>query len=143
MSESQPSLRAPVRAEVRRGIESPCIAVLERGLRLMGQRALDLSPDGVLVETRIPVDQGARVTLTLRLPSGGWLHARGRVARVVSNRRPGDRGCAVAVQFTALGRTERERLRAALRGIPPTIPQRALRVAPTPPAIPVELRRAA
>lgn len=120
---------SPRRAAIRRAIEIPCVASLERGLRLFGQRAFDLSTDGALVETRIPVACGERVVLTLGLPGGGFIHARGEVVRIVSNRRDGDRSCGVAVRFDGLDAERRAKVQTALRGIPPTIPQRALRVA--------------
>jgi len=119
----------PNRAGVRRAIKTPCIAVQSEHYKLFGQRAYDVSADGMLVETRVPMSVGERVMVTFQTPRGRWMQSRAEVARIVSGRRPGDRGCAVGLRFVDMDDASRSTLRASLRGIPPTIPARALRVA--------------
>lgn len=125
MTEAKPN---PNRTDVRRAIKTPCIAVQSDRYKLFGQRAHDVSAEGMLVETHVPMTVGERVMVTFKTPRGSWVQSRAEVARVVSGRRPGDKGCAVGLRFVEMDDMSRAKLRASLRGIPPTIPARALRV---------------
>lgn len=118
-----------VRGSLRRGVRLRCELVDERAFRLVGRRALDLSPDGMLVEcdTR-GVTVGDPLLLSFRAPGTAlWLDTTARVARVVRGRRPGDRGRCLGLSFDGLTRAERTLLAESLRGVPPPIPARAIR----------------
>ena len=119
------------RRSIRRAAQAPCIAVEASRFRLLGQRSYDLSCDGMLVESRVPVAVGDPVVVSFQTPGGAprWMHARAEVARVVHGRRVGDRGCAVGLRFTDLSHADKQALQRSLTGLPPAIPQRALRFA--------------
>ncbi len=119
----------PRRAGIRRAVQTTCIAVRSDRFKLFGQRGFDVSVDAMLVETRVPMSLGDRVMVTFQTPRGGWVQSRAEVARIVSGRRPGDSGCAVGLRFVEMDPKLKLELQASLRGIPPTIPTRALRVA--------------
>ncbi len=118
------------RRSPRRAVSLPCIAVEQGKHRLIGQRIRDLSCDGMLIEARDPLCRGQRVMVTFAAPGrhGPTMHAITEVTRVVTGARCWDSGAAVALRFVDLSDAERNRLRRQLQGIPPTIPQRALRV---------------
>jgi hypothetical protein len=106
-----------------------CEAVAEDGFRLLGRRALDLSIDGMLVDSGGAWTRpGEDVLLAFRLPrSRTWVDAMAQVRRVVKGRRIEDLHEAVAIEFTDMSRRDRTMLRHALRGLPITAPARRVR----------------
>ena len=122
------SLRSPGRRRgaLRRNVQVACEAVADDGFRLLGERVLDLSPRGMLLETRGAFARlGEEVIVSFRPPrSRMWVDAQARVARIVSGRRRGDRAQAVGLSFVEMGAGDRAFLTAKLRGYPPPIPAR-------------------
>jgi hypothetical protein len=120
----------PTRLSPRRAVTLPCVAVEQDRHQLVGQRIRDLSCDGMLVEARDPLRKGQRVMVTFATPGqrAPFMQAMTVVTRVVTGARCWDSGTAVALRFVDLAQRERELLQKQLLGIPPTIPQRALRV---------------
>jgi hypothetical protein len=122
-------VRKNERREVRRNVQLTCQIVRERDFSLVSERALDLSPDGMLVATEIELDPGENVLVSFRATELGiWFDTEARVARVVRGRRPGDRGRAAALSFSTLNRVKRFILRGHLRRIPPPLPRRKQRI---------------
>jgi c-di-GMP-binding flagellar brake protein YcgR len=110
---------------MRRAIRVECQIVRERDFRLVGSRALDLSPQGMLVMTQAPILTGEPLIVCFKLPmSDWWFDTEATVARVVHGRRPGDRGRAFGLEFETLEPQAQAFLRRALRGVPPPLPMR-------------------
>jgi hypothetical protein len=87
--------------------------------RLMGDRTLDLSPQGMLVLSDERVHEGLELVVSFQateLPI--WFDACARVTRVVEGRRPGDGGRALGIHFETLPAVSRLILRGHLRRHP-------------------------
>ncbi|WP_437548603.1 PilZ domain-containing protein [Sorangium sp. So ce367] len=122
-------LLASERRATRRAAIVECQAVRERGFRLLGTRAIDLSIDGMLVLTSARPLTGEPVIVSFRIPDTSvWIDATATIARTLHGRRLGDPGRAVGLRFDPLDRASSRRLRAALEHFPPTYPYRAQRV---------------
>jgi hypothetical protein len=91
--------------------------------------ATDLSPEGLWLESDLPLDVGEEVLVTLRPPR--WteeqpLIAIAEVARVGLFRRQRERRASgMGLRFVELERAHAELLRATLRGLPPPLPKRS------------------
>jgi hypothetical protein len=118
------------RSSMRRAVKTPCWAVsLNRG-RLLGERLLDLSPEGMFLECRSEVGAGDGVFIVFKAPGSGglWLRADAEVARVIQGRRDGDRAYGAGLKITRLKNGSYFELGQRLRGLPPPLPGRHLRV---------------
>jgi hypothetical protein len=121
------------RSEIRRALRLGCRVRHTSNLRLVADRAIDLSPQGALVLSDDGIALGTEVVvsfMTTDFPI--WFDTRATVTRVVEGRRPGDDGRALGLRFDSLAAVSRLILRGHLRKIPPTIPRREL---------PLDLRR--
>jgi hypothetical protein len=120
---------ASERRASRRAVAFECQVVRERGFELLGQRGIDLSPDGMLVPTTAAAVVGEELLVTLQVPgTTRWIDTLATVARVVRGNRRGDGGRALGLLFDPLGADDNRLLRWALRRHPPTFPARAMRV---------------
>jgi hypothetical protein len=112
------------RAEMRRVVRLGCRVRRPDG-RPVGDRILDLSPQGMLVRADTWLDRGASVLVSFQATDLGlWFDAPARVARVVHGRRPGDPSRALALRFDALSAVSRLILRGYLRDAAPVPPHR-------------------
>jgi hypothetical protein len=114
------------RGEMRRTVRLGC-RVRRRDGRLVGDRAMDLSPQGILVFSDEQLPAGAELVVSFQttdLPL--WFDTRATVRRVIEGRRPGDRGRAIGLHFETLPAVSRLILRGHLRKAPPIVPQRSL-----------------
>ena len=85
-----------------------CQAVRERDFTLLGEVALDLSPDGMMVRSDSRVLTGEPVIVSFFEPHmGRWYDLQASVARIVHARRPTDSERCVALEFDALPNDER------------------------------------
>lgn len=117
------------RGAIRRAAKLDCQIVRERDFRLVAERALNVSTEGMLVRADGDVEIGDQVIVSFRLdPLGIWIDADATVARIVAGRRQGDSGRAFGLRFTSLGAIRRHILRGALRKVPPPVPARPARV---------------
>jgi len=113
------------RIALRRMVRVPCQIVRERDFKLVGERALDLSAEGMLVPTDARVLTGESVIVSFRLPlTRVWIDAEAVVARVVHGRRRGDHGHCLGLQFLDVTEPSKVALRTSLRGLPPPLPRR-------------------
>jgi hypothetical protein len=79
------------RAEMRRAQEMSCHVVRESDFRLVGGRAIDLSPDGMLVRVKEPVPIGESLIISFRAHEIGiWFDTDATVTRCVLGRRAND-----------------------------------------------------
>ena len=116
------------RRSTRRFVDLPCQAVAEEGFRLLGERVLDLSPEGMQVESRAQVRVGESVLVSFRAPHGDdWMDAEAEVARVVRGQRGTDKGRSIGLRFTHQNLFDRVMLRERLKNIAPPVPARQLR----------------
>ena len=118
------------RRAIRRAVRVDCQVVRERDFKLLGDWALDLSSDGMLVVTRDVVLTGEEVIVSFPIPHTRIIvDAEATVARVVHGRRPADRDRrALGISFDSLEPEYQRLLRAHLRNIPPPLPSRARRL---------------
>ena len=121
-------LWASDRKTVRRATRARCQAVAEDGFRLIGERALDLSTDGLMLACDARVVVGETVLLSIEMPTTReWIDAEAVVARIVEGYREGDRGYCAGLRFTAIDFQAYRALRHSMRGAPPPVPMRSLR----------------
>ena len=118
-----------IRHVLRRSVRLACQAVSEDAFRLVGRRALDLSPAGMLLESDADVRLGDELLVSFRAPQSGlYVDTSARIVRVVAGRRPGDHGRCLGLRFERLDPLMSSMLGASLAGLPPPIPQRAKRM---------------
>lgn len=122
-------VRRHQRRTIRRTVRLDCEVVRERDFKLIGRRAVDLSPDGMLVLADGRVLTGEDVIVSFRAPMTRlWFDCQATVARVVHGRRPGDWGACLGLSFHGIDDLSRVILHADLRGLPPPIPARLPRI---------------
>jgi hypothetical protein len=88
---------------------------------LLGDRTVDLSPEGMLVLSDESVHEGLDLVVSFQateLPI--WFDAAAKITRVVEGRRPRDPGRALGVRFETLPAVSRLILRGYLRRLPLT-----------------------
>lgn len=106
-----------------------CQVVRERDFRLVAERAVDVSPDGMLVRTDAELEVGESLIVSFEATSLGlWFDTEASVARIVRGRRDGDRGAGFGLSFSTLDRVKRLILRGHLRRVPPPLPRRTQRI---------------
>jgi hypothetical protein len=114
---------------MRRSVRIECQVVREHDFKLVGNRAIDLSPDGMLLLSDARVLTGEDLVIAFRAPATRlWIDCTATVARVVHGRRPGDWGTCLGVSFESMDDATRALLRGELRGLPPPIPTRTARI---------------
>ena len=122
-------MRRNDRREVRRAMGITCQVVRERDFRLVAERALDVSPDGMLVQTESELEMGESLIVSFKATQLGlWFDTEASVARIVKGRRDGDRGAGIGLSFSTLDRVKRLILRGHLRRVPPPLPRRTQRI---------------
>ncbi len=107
------------RREMRRSAALGCRVRRSDSNQLLGDRTLDLSPQGMLLMSDERVDEGSEVLVSFmatELPI--WFDTRATVARIVQGRRPGDVGRAIGLRFDTLPAVSRLLLRGHLRKHP-------------------------
>ena len=93
-----------------------CQVVRERDFRLVADRALDLSPDGMLVSSEHDLVVGESLIVSFQATQLGlWFDSEASVARIIQGRRDGDRGAGIGLSFSTLDRVKRLILRGHLR----------------------------
>jgi len=115
------------RREMRRSVRLACRVRRMDDWRLIGDRTVDLSPQGLLLLSDERIDDQTECVVSFQateLPI--WFDACARVTRVVEGRRPGDAGRALGVHFETLPSVSRLILRGFLRRHPMVPAQREL-----------------
>jgi hypothetical protein len=115
------------RRETRRSVRLGCRVRRMDDWSLLGDRTVDLSPQGLLVLSDERVPEGTELVVSFQateLPI--WFDTVATLTRVVEGRRPGDPGRAFGVRFEALPAVSRLILRGFLRRHPETSSQREL-----------------
>ncbi len=122
-------LFAEGRRAPRRSVLIDCQVVRERDFSLIGERALDLSPQGMLLSSIRSARVGEELIVTFRVPGTRvWVDTMATVVRVVHGRRTGDRSPALGLAFHGLDTEDDRLVRASLVPFPPTLPARPRRV---------------
>ncbi len=117
------------RRAARRCVLVDCQVVRERDFSLLGERALDLSLQGMLLYSKRRAEVGEEVIVTFRVPgTRKWIDTTATVARVIQGRRPGDRGPALGLWWGELPLADERLLRSCLTPFPPTLPARPIRI---------------
>jgi hypothetical protein len=115
------------RREIRRTVRLGCHARAMNDWRLVGDRVLDLSPEGMLLLSDDRAEEGMPLVVSFQateLPI--WFDTCATVTRVIEGRRPGDRGRALGIRFDTLPAVSRLILRGHLRRLPEAPAQRDL-----------------
>lgn len=103
------------RDKVRYAVRTDCL-VTSRDGRMLAERTLDASWDGLRLAATGTVRVGERVHVSLRVPrSRYWLQAEGVVTRLLHGRRDGDAGPAFGVRLDRMHGMDRMLLGTALR----------------------------
>ncbi len=121
----RPCARPSRRGATRREVVLPCQAVRERDFRLIADRTLDVSVDGLLLPVEDPaILEGESLIVSFPIP-GIWIDVECSVARIIRGRRPADDGLfAVGVLFDVISPSARAALAGYLHGRPPPLPRR-------------------
>jgi hypothetical protein len=118
LSSSSRSLRP-----MRHTLNIACQVVRERDFRLVADRVVDLSLNGMLVAPADPVLTGEKLIVSFASPfSGRWIDAQATVTRVLHGRRPGEFRRALGLEFEVLDAESLTELHDCLRRIPPAPP---------------------
>jgi hypothetical protein len=115
------------RRETRRSVRLGCRVRRMDDWSLLGDRTVDLSPQGLLVLSDERVSEGMELVVSFQateLPI--WFDTVATLTRIVEGRRPGDPGRALGVRFEALPAVSRLILRGFLKRHPMTPVQREL-----------------
>lgn len=118
-----PAGRVSRRIATRRGVTLPCQVVRESDFKLIADRTLDISVDGLLLPIDEPIVTGQSLIVSFAIP-GIWIDAECSVTRVVQGRRPEDEGLACGVLFDVISPSARAALAGFLHGKPPPLPRR-------------------
>jgi hypothetical protein len=117
------------RKEVRRTLRLTCRVVREVDFKLVGARALDVSPDGMLIMAIGEAKLGDEVIVSFKATELGiWFDMEAVVARVIRGLREKDRGRCVGLSFTKIDPVQRHILRGHLRRVAPPVPHRTPRI---------------
>lgn len=120
---------ADERRSDRRSVDVGCYVVRVPGLDVLGERAIDLSAQGMLVLSDVPCAVGETVLVTFDVPGTEVsITTSARIARVIAGRRGDDPGRALGLEFEGLENDSERLLRAALDHLPHTLPRRPHRV---------------
>jgi hypothetical protein len=120
---------ASERLGLRRRVRLPCQVVRERDFALVSDLCLDLSPRGMRVRALAPLQRGTELLVSFRVPDVGvHMDLSAVVSRVAPGRRRGESCASVGLSFVGIGAYEAMLLSARLKGFPPPVPLRHLRV---------------
>ncbi len=117
------------RRAIRRAIQIDCQVVRERDFKIVGERTVDLSTDGMLVPTELDVEPGEELFVSFQLMFGIQVDVGGKIARLIRGLRTDDQGPCVGVKFDGLDPVTRHIMRGSLRKVPPPLPRRSRREA--------------
>jgi len=115
------------RASSRRSVVLPCQIVRERDFRLVGDRMIDLSTQGMLAPLRERVVTGERVIVAFCI-DGRWIDTEATVARIEHGRRAGDVGLSAGIMFDGLPHRTGASVSAFVERRPVRSPRRSPRV---------------
>ena len=114
------------RGEMRRAVRLGC-RVKRRDGRLIADRTVDLSPQGMLVFSDERMEDGTDLVVSFQATELSlWFDTRATLRRIVEGRRPGDGGRALGLHFESLPAVSKLILRGHLGKAPPIVPQRDL-----------------
>lgn len=117
------------RRSVRRAVDLSCYVIRVPSLEVVGERALELSPHGMLVLSDAPCEIGETLLVSFDVPgTDRTITTSARVARLARGRRSTDSGKAIGVEIDGLEADTERMLRMALEPLPETTPARPARV---------------
>lgn len=130
---------ASERLGLRRRVRLPCQVVHERDFRLLSNLCLDISPRGMRVRAlpglfsldadEPPIARGSEVLVSFRVPDAGvHMDLNAVVSRIAAGRRRGEREQSLGLSFVGISALEGMILSARLKGYPPPVPMRHLRI---------------
>jgi len=122
-------LTAKDRLALRRRVRIPCQVVDEEGFTLLAKECFDLSVQGMGVKATAPRPIGTPLLVSFRVPGSSYhCDFEARVARIVWGRRREDRYPAMGIELLSMDPLSRAVLAARLRGLPPPVPMRPVRI---------------
>jgi hypothetical protein len=121
--------RASERLGLRRRVRLPCQVVSESAFSLIADTCLDISPRGMRVRALAEVPRGIEVLVSFRVPAAGvHMDLSAVVSRVAPGRRLGENFPSLGLSFVGISALEGMILSARLKGFPPPVPLRHLRI---------------
>jgi Tfp pilus assembly protein PilZ len=114
------------RSALRRAVDIQCDVVSDFWDEPLAHKAVNLSPQGIWLETDYPLHVGTEVVLSFEPPRAERrVLVYGDVRRVAFKRRASEKkGAGMAISFDYLSRRDTTMLEELLRGLPPPIPPR-------------------
>ncbi|MFW6050195.1 MAG: PilZ domain-containing protein [Myxococcota bacterium] len=110
------------RRRLRRAVSLPCRILADDWDEPVEYDVRDLSPDGMFVETSLPLEPGTEMYVALS-PPGAEVVVRAVVRRAELRRRRSEgRAAGMGIAFLGLPEDDTEALARALRGTPPPLP---------------------
>jgi hypothetical protein len=117
------------RLSARRFVRLQCVVVRDRDFRQIGDVAIDLSPEGMLVLTKAELQKGEQLFISFRTtPFDIWFDCEATVTRLVRGYRRNDHGRALGVRFRTFESLQGRVLKTHLRHLPPVVPTREKRI---------------
>jgi PilZ domain len=106
------------RRTTRRALRTSCQAVATSGFRLVGERILDASTDGLLVACDTGIALGEEVLVSFQTSGSSiWYDAEAEVTRILAGWRTDDPGYCAGLRFTHIERRDRLALGADLHDL--------------------------
>ena len=117
------------RLALRRRVRIPCQVIDEQGFTLLARECFDLSIHGMGVKAVAPAPIGTPLIVSFRVPGSSFIcDLEARVARIVWGRRREDKYPSLGIELLAMDPLMRAVLTARLRGLPPPVPARPVRI---------------
>ncbi len=119
---------ASQRKSTRRAVRVDCQVIREKDFKLLGQSALNISADGLLLKSRFRAQKGEALLISFRVPgTNQWIDTEATVARFESSDSP-RKAHTIGVAFESLDSESKRLLRAKISRFPPTLPTRPRRI---------------
>lgn len=117
------------RRSLRRAVDVTCYVVRVPSLEVVGERAIEMSPHGMLILSDEACSIGETLLVTFDVPgTERTITTAARVARLAPGRRSTDPGKGFAIEFEKLDGETARMLRDALSNLPEAEPKRPARV---------------
>src|SRR5262245_59843437 len=120
---------ASERCAERRSVFVQCQVIRKRDFMLLGECAIDLSTDGMLLLSDVPAAKGEEVFVVFRVPgTEAWVDTDATITRRVYGRRSSDAGRELGRKYAPLDREANRSVPSLLEDHPYPLPLRAPRI---------------
>ncbi len=117
------------RTALRRTLRVPCQVVCEHNFTLLARETVDLSLEGMAVRALLPATERTPVLVSFRVPGSSlYIDVDAVITRMAWGRRDEDEGAVLGLRYLNLSAVDRAILASRLRGLPPPVPARRVRL---------------